>query len=86
MDTWEKRILIIVTGLFWLSMYTYVPILALYAQRLGASYDMVGIIIGSYGLTQLLLRLPIGIASDAWGYSRRCTELVCWAGRCWRGC
>lgn len=67
MDTWEKRILIIVTGLFWFSMYTYVPILALYAQRLGASYDMVGIIIGSYGLTQLLLRLPIGIVSDAWG-------------------
>ena len=67
MDTWEKRILIIVTGLFWFAMYTYVPTMALYAQNLGASYDMVGIIIGSYGLTQLMLRIPIGIISDAWG-------------------
>jgi MFS family permease len=28
---------------------------------------MVGMIIGSYGLTQLLLRIPIGVFSDAWG-------------------
>jgi MFS family permease len=63
----SKNILLIVTGLFWFSMYTYVPILAPYAQSLGASYDMVGLIIGSYGLTQLLLRIPIGLYSDAWG-------------------
>ena len=67
MDTWSKKILILTTGFFWISMYTYVPTLAPYAQSLGASYDMVGIIIGSYGLTQMLLRMPIGVFSDAWG-------------------
>ncbi|MGL5512272.1 MAG: MFS transporter, partial [Sporomusa sp.] len=67
MDTWAKRILLAVTVFFWFSMYTYVPTLAPYAQSLGASYDMVGLIIGSYGLVQLLLRIPIGVVSDAWG-------------------
>lgn len=67
MNTGAKKILIVVTAFFWFSMYTYVPILAPYAQSLGATYDMVGLIIGSYGLTQLLLRIPIGVLSDAWG-------------------
>lgn len=67
MDTWEKRILIFVTGFYWFAMYTYVPTMALYAQSLGASYDMVGVIIGAYGFTQLILRIPIGVFSDAWG-------------------
>lgn len=52
------------TGLFWFSVYTYVPILPIYAASLGASYKMVGLIVGSYGITQLLLRIPQGIVSD----------------------
>jgi len=48
-------------------MYTYVPTLAPYAQSLGASYFMVGLIVGSYGFIQLLARIPIGVYSDAWG-------------------
>jgi MFS family permease len=67
MDTWSKRIMLIVTGFFWFSMYTYVPTLGPYAKQLGASYDMVGLIIGSYGFTQLILRIPMGVISDAWG-------------------
>ena len=67
MDTLAKKVLIFVTGLFWFSMYTYVPTLAPYAQSLGASYDTVGLIVGSYGFTQLVMRIPLGICSDAWG-------------------
>ena len=52
--------------LYWFSMYTYVPILPLYAASLGASYKMVGLVIGIYGITQLLLRIPQGILSDRW--------------------
>lgn len=62
----KAKVLLIVTGLFWFSLYTYVPTLALYAQQLGASYDAMGLIVGSYGLVQLLLRIPLGILSDAW--------------------
>jgi len=67
MDTWSKRILLFVTVFFWFSMYTYVPTMAPYAQTLGASYQMVGLIIGSYGFVQLVLRIPVGVFSDAWG-------------------
>ena len=56
----------IVTLMFWFSMYTYVPILPLYAASLGASYKMIGLVIGAYGITQLLLRIPQGILSDRW--------------------
>ena len=55
-----------VTLLYWFSMYTYVPILPVYASSLGASYKMVGLIVGAYGISQLLLRIPQGVLSDRW--------------------
>ena len=55
-----------VTVLYWFSLYTYVPILPVYASSLGASYKLVGLVVGSYGITQLLLRIPQGILSDRW--------------------
>lgn len=54
----------IVTTLYWFSLYTYVPTLSTYVRSLGASYKLVGIIVGSYGLSQMLLRIPLGILSD----------------------
>jgi MFS family permease len=53
-----------VTTLFWFSLYTYVPILSPYAESLNASKKMIGLIVGSYGFTQMLLRIPLGILSD----------------------
>jgi len=55
-----------VTMLYWFSLYTYVPILPVYVSSLGASYKLVGLVVGSYGVTQLLLRIPKGILSDRW--------------------
>ncbi len=52
------------TVLYWFSLYTYVPTLPIYVRSIGASYKMVGLIIGSYGFTQMLFRIPIGIISD----------------------
>lgn len=54
----------ITTLLFWASMYTYSPILAAYVKSLGAGNGLAGLILGSYGFTQMLLRIPLGIASD----------------------
>jgi len=54
----------VVTSLYWFSMYTYVPNLSTYAESIGASHKMVGLILGSYGFTQMLLRIPLGIFSD----------------------
>ena len=54
-------------ALFWAALYIYVPILSVYAQSLGASLSLVGLIIASYGAVQLLLRIPLGVASDRLG-------------------
>ena len=54
----------LVTGLFWFSMYTYVPVLTSYIESLGASHKMAGTIVGSYGFVQMILRIPLGILSD----------------------
>jgi MFS family permease len=51
--------------LFWTSLYVYVPILPVYAADVkGASLEVVGLVVASYGFTQLLLRIPLGYVSD----------------------
>lgn len=50
--------------LCWFSLYVYVPILPTYVKDIGTSYDMIGLVLGSYGLAQMALRLPLGILSD----------------------
>jgi len=54
-------------ALFWAALYIYVPILSVYAQSLGASLSLVGLIVASYGVVQLFLRIPLGLASDRLG-------------------
>lgn len=51
-------------GFFWFSQYVYVPVFPAYVREMGISYEMLGIILGSYGFTQMLLRIPLGIWSD----------------------
>ena len=50
-------------------MFIMLPVLALYAQTLpgGHDYTLVGIALGAYGLTQALLQVPFGYASDRFG-------------------
>jgi predicted MFS family arabinose efflux permease len=57
----------VATYFFWISLYLYVPVLPLHAQELGANLQMVGIVIASYAIGQLLLRIPIGVGSDIVG-------------------
>lgn len=56
--------------LYWAALYVYVPILPLYARALGASLSLVGLIVASYGFSQWLLRVPIGLAADRLGRRR----------------
>ncbi|SDO64140.1 Predicted arabinose efflux permease, MFS family [Paenibacillus sp. yr247] len=53
-----------VTLLFWMSMYTSVPIMAPYVEFLGGNHQLAGWIVGMYGISQMLLRIPVGIMSD----------------------
>ena len=56
-------------GLRMLGMFLILPIFAIYASTLPdkPSGFMVGLALGAYGLTQALLQLPFGMASDRFG-------------------
>ena len=56
--------------IFWFSLYVYVPILPSYVTHLGGSLKMVGLVVGSYGLVQMVLRIPLGLVSDGLGRRR----------------
>ena len=54
-----------VNAVFWMTVYVYVPQFSDYIRYdIGATATLVGLITGSYGITQMLLRLPLGIWSD----------------------
>jgi MFS family permease len=59
-------------GLRMLGMFLILPVFALYAEHLpgGENHALVGLALGVYGLTQALLQLPFGMASDRVGRKR----------------
>lgn len=62
-----RMLFTIVTLLYWTSMYIYVPTLSPYLSAGGYSLAFIGIVLGSYGFTQMLVRFPLGIFSDRLG-------------------
>jgi MFS family permease len=56
-------------GLRMLGMFIILPVFALYAEALpgGADHTLVGIALGAYALTQAILQVPFGWASDRFG-------------------
>ncbi len=56
-------------GLRMLGMFLLLPIFAIYAEKLdgGSNHTLIGVALGAYGLMQVLLQLPFGIASDKYG-------------------
>lgn len=60
----QRYLFILIVFFYWFSAYIYVPILSPYIEHLGASYTLLGMILGVYGLVQIICRLPLGIGSD----------------------
>ena len=58
------------TFFYWCGLGVYVPVLSVYVKSMGASLTVVGVVVSAFGLTQLLLRIPIGFASDRIGRRR----------------
>jgi MFS family permease len=58
-----------VFGLRMLGLFLILPVFAVHAPRLAGGHDLtlVGVALGVYGLTQALLQIPFGVASDRWG-------------------
>jgi MFS family permease len=72
MTAHERRAAMSLAGIFglrMLGMFLILPVFALYAKTLpgGESHTLVGLALGMYGLTQALLMIPFGMASDKYG-------------------
>lgn len=60
-----KRFLFLcVAFLLWFPQFLYVPILSPYMEFLGGNYTLIGFILSSYRISQLLSRIPLGNVSD----------------------
>ncbi|MEP7084530.1 MAG: MFS transporter, partial [Betaproteobacteria bacterium] len=75
MTSQERRATFALASLYGLRMFglfIILPVFALYAETLpgGSNHALVGLALGSYGLTQALLQIPFGWASDRWGRKR----------------
>lgn len=59
-------------GLRMLGIFLILPVFAIFAEHLpgGDHHTLVGLALGAYGLTQALLQLPFGMASDHLGRKR----------------
>lgn len=55
---------LLISFFLWFPHFLYVPILSTYLIFLDASYRVVGLILGGYGLMQFFFRIPIGVLSD----------------------
>jgi predicted MFS family arabinose efflux permease len=51
-------------SLFWFSQYVFVPYFTPHLSAMGIIPSTVGVIAGAYGFSQMLLRVPLGIAAD----------------------
>jgi MFS family permease len=67
----ERRATLALASVFALRMlglFLILPVFAIHARGLpGADATLVGVAVGIYGLTQGLLQIPFGVASDRWG-------------------
>ncbi|MCL1949852.1 MAG: MFS transporter [Turicibacter sp.] len=60
----QTSLQLILITLFWLIQYIHVPFQVIFLSENGVSLEVIGQIVGIYGLAQLFLRLPVGIGAD----------------------
>lgn len=63
----QQRLLFIIVVLFWFAQYVYIPFQTTYLTAKAVSEAYIGGILGAYGISQLVMRLPIGILADSVG-------------------
>lgn len=60
----NKKILLLAVIFFWFAQYVYIPFQTPYLTSIQVSSSMIGTIVGAYGISQMLLRLPVGVLAD----------------------
>ncbi|MBW7453803.1 MFS transporter [Paenibacillus sepulcri] len=64
LSRFDHAVFIAVTLLYWSTLYVYVPILTPFMKEGGYSDILIGVVLGSYGFTQMFIRFPLGLLSD----------------------
>ena len=59
-----RNILSLIVALFWFAQYVYVPCQTPYLTAQMVSSSMIGLIVGAYGVSQMLARMPVGVMAD----------------------
>ena len=59
-----SQLLLAIVIFYWMSLYTYPSLLTPYLSEIGATLTQAGLIVGSYGFTQMILRFPLGVYAD----------------------
>ena len=67
----SRQLLGLVVMFFWASEYAHVPYFTPYLKMLGFGASAIGIMTGTYGMTQMFVRIPLGIATDVTSGYRR---------------
>lgn len=55
---------IIIIILFWFAQYVYVPYQTPFLTAINVTAGFIGIVVGAYGFSQMLLRIPLGMLAD----------------------
>lgn len=77
----QKLLILLTATVFWFSQYLFIPYQTPYLYALGVIPTVVGIVVGAYGFSQMLLRVPVGLMADSVGKHRRFILLgVCASG------
>lgn len=63
----NDRLFLVIVTLFWFSQYIFVPFLSPHLAALGITASLSGVIIGAYGFSQLVLRIPVSVSEDCIG-------------------
>ncbi|MEK5036494.1 MFS transporter [Sporosarcina sp. FSL K6-3457] len=63
-QTRQTSLILWIVVFFWFAQYVYVPYQTTYLLLSHVSSNLVGVIIGAYGISQLFLRLPVGVLAD----------------------
>lgn len=67
----QQTLFLTIVSCFWFAQYVYIPYQTPFLTSLGISSSMIGIIVGAYGISQMLLRLPVGVLADQAGRHKR---------------
>lgn len=60
----DETIFLCIVTLFWFAQYVYIPYQTTYLSSIHVATGFIGMIVGAYGISQMLLRLPTGICAD----------------------